>query len=185
MGAATREQARRPGKMSAMSHPSPGSPKIPSIEEHQADLGATRVQVAQYRERNAELENLMKKVKKKSVLQTDQFFGLKANLVDLEDRKKFIVVAGCKNPSPIGQYSPNLKGPPPHDWYQRQIAMVRNSTTRLISAEDAKASAPKVDSDFKEPDTFSDAPHRVRPNPHNYSPWQGLTLNHVRRQTDP
>eukprot|EP00928_Gymnodinium_smaydae_P070535 TRINITY_DN54347_c0_g1_i1.p1 TRINITY_DN54347_c0_g1~~TRINITY_DN54347_c0_g1_i1.p1 ORF type:complete len:235 (+),score=32.50 TRINITY_DN54347_c0_g1_i1:116-820(+) len=167
----------------SMSIPPPGSPLCASIEERQADLGSTRARIAAARERNAELELKKQQASSRCLKLSDMRRNMRADLVDLEDRAKFVRIATISNPSPIGQFSPNLKGPTPHDFYMRQVDLVRSTSSRLLETEAAKVGGGSASSQPTSPFTVP-RERRERYIASNYSPFQGLTENSVQGLQD-
>eukprot|EP00927_Polykrikos_kofoidii_P050453 TRINITY_DN44369_c0_g1_i1.p1 TRINITY_DN44369_c0_g1~~TRINITY_DN44369_c0_g1_i1.p1 ORF type:complete len:232 (+),score=31.61 TRINITY_DN44369_c0_g1_i1:211-906(+) len=164
--------------MTSMEISSPGV-LCPSIDEHQADLGTVKARLDALKERNGQLEFLKKKSQQRCDTQDQQRLDLKHDLQDQVDRAKFIRIASVPNPSPIGQYSGTLKCPPPAEWYQRQISLVRNNTQTLLIKEDDPTStvgAPNRTAEWKE--------ERQRLIPHNFSPYAGHTQSSVRGLSD-
>eukprot|EP00929_Paragymnodinium_shiwhaense_P065592 TRINITY_DN32865_c0_g1_i1.p2 TRINITY_DN32865_c0_g1~~TRINITY_DN32865_c0_g1_i1.p2 ORF type:complete len:245 (+),score=50.17 TRINITY_DN32865_c0_g1_i1:90-824(+) len=168
----------------------PGSTAVPSIEEHQANLGLVRSRIAAMRERNALLAKQTKSMRQKVSYQGDERAAARDALVDIDDRMKFVRIASVKNPSPIGQYAPNLKGPPAHEFYQRQVALVRNASQTLLSKEaeaaagkgGAKSGGAKVAGG-----KHADPAAEWRTERHiasNFSPFAGNTMNGVRYMED-
>lgn len=154
--------------------PVPGLPHHPSFEEYEVYRGTLRAKIAEMRSQNEALEARQKEVRRSALKHSKSFDGLRADLAGMEDRRKFIRIGSCENPAPYGQMAPKMKGPPPHEWYQRQVDMVRETTRRLLAEEEGTAS----------PRPRPDRTHRDRNIVSNFSCHSGLTANDLARRSD-
>jgi len=154
-----------------------------SLEEHEADLVATRTRIEELRERNKELQQGRKQLQNKIHGHFDNQFFLKSGLKDLKDRGKFVLVASNKNPGPIAQYAPSLTtGMEPHEVYTTSSTKVKNRAFTMLHNEAMQeaANSGTAPSVKKEPQQLP----MEKPLPANFSPHQGETHNSVRRQND-
>lgn len=152
----------------------PGLPHHPSFEEHEVDKGMLRARIAELKAQNQVLEGKQRKAFNSAFNHSQNFGHLRGDLANMEDRRKFIRIGSCENPAPYGQMAPKMKGPPPHEWYQRQVSMVRDTTRRLLAKEDGTA----------EPAPTPYLTTRDRSIVSNFSSHSGLTANEVARRSD-
>eukprot|EP00931_Biecheleriopsis_adriatica_P061503 TRINITY_DN3697_c1_g1_i1.p1 TRINITY_DN3697_c1_g1~~TRINITY_DN3697_c1_g1_i1.p1 ORF type:complete len:230 (+),score=45.22 TRINITY_DN3697_c1_g1_i1:38-727(+) len=153
--------------------------QCPSIGEYEANEGEVRRQIAELRAKNEKLKTEMKSTLRDNDVQTERAFWARRQTADLVDRAKYIQIASISNPAAIAQYCPNLKGPPPHQFYQEQVAKIRHKTRAQLMAEAARMSGSGGGVAAK-----TLPPPKSREVPCNFSPGSG-TENSIRKQADP
>lgn len=110
-------------------------PSVPSIEEHQAHVAETKRQAATIREKNKAMREQMQQLGRLSGFHNEAVFWARHDLKDLDDRAQFLRIATISNPSAIGQYAPNLKGPEPYQFYREQVEKVRAVSVGQLALE--------------------------------------------------
>jgi len=155
------------------------------MEEHEAHQSEARRLIQALREKNAEHEATKSRIAKKCNSHDENAFWTRRKLTDLDDRAKYLRIASVQNPSPIGQYSPNLQGPPAHGFYRESVSKLKEKSMRMLSDEAVKAGeafAVKAASS-REP-ARKNACTVSRGVASNFSPFQGQTRTTLGRQSD-
>mmetsp|Transcript_80333 Transcript_80333/g.152715 ORF Transcript_80333/g.152715 Transcript_80333/m.152715 type:complete len:232 (-) Transcript_80333:91-786(-) len=152
----------------------------PSIEEASADTQVLRQRIADLRERNATLFDRRSEMANKVQSHKDRRFHLERSLVDLKDRGKFMLVASNKNPGPIAQYAPNLSAEDPPEHYAQSNEKVKRKAFGMLHDEATRADKTKAPPPVKRRTEPVTPGHVVA----NFSPFQGDTLNSVRKLPD-
>mmetsp|Transcript_64819 Transcript_64819/g.193161 ORF Transcript_64819/g.193161 Transcript_64819/m.193161 type:complete len:234 (+) Transcript_64819:101-802(+) len=152
----------------------------PSLGEHEGHLDAHRRAIMELREKNAAMEEKRQQLLRACGQHNENIFWTSRSITDLEDRKKYLRTVSTPNPSSIGQYSPNLKGPPPHEFYQEQVDKVKYRSFTTLSAEAMKFGGLEGGASPSKPKASP-----ARRVPSNFSPFCGETLSSLQRKPDP
>jgi len=147
----------------------------PSLEEHDSYTVDFRRQVQELRAKNAKVQRQIAAITRKSEGHDKRADHIRSQLVDMEDRAKFVRVAQAAATQPKGNSAADI-------FYQEQNAKVRDTALSLLAAEASKFSpdSPGSSSSPSKRSTRSRQP--VRQVPSNFSPFQGWTENHTQRQ---
>mmetsp|Transcript_124846 Transcript_124846/g.353366 ORF Transcript_124846/g.353366 Transcript_124846/m.353366 type:complete len:244 (+) Transcript_124846:91-822(+) len=115
--------------------------RYPTIQEHETHSSEIRATLAGLRGENAALEEAMRQVARRTSGHSEQARLAGMALEELGGRATYLRIATIANPAPIGQYSPNLRGPTPHGFYEESVAKLRSRTLSDLSAEASRFSA--------------------------------------------
>uniref|UniRef100_A0A7S1RU91 Uncharacterized protein n=1 Tax=Alexandrium catenella TaxID=2925 RepID=A0A7S1RU91_ALECA len=155
------------------------STPYPAMDEHQDQLFMHRKAIMELKEKNAMMNDKMRQLSKSFGQHNEDIFWTQKSLVDLEDRKKYLRTVSTPNPSSIGQYSPNLKGPPAHEFYQQQVEKVKYRSFSTLTAEAVKFGG--IEGGASPPKVKASPARRV---PSNFSPFCGDTRSSLLKRPD-
>mmetsp|Transcript_5245 Transcript_5245/g.16886 ORF Transcript_5245/g.16886 Transcript_5245/m.16886 type:complete len:237 (+) Transcript_5245:78-788(+) len=154
----------------------------PALEEHEGHLDQHRKAIMELRERNAAINEKRQHLMRQCGKHDEDIFWTQRSMGDLEDRAKYLRTASTPNPSAIGQFSPNLKGPPPHEFYQQQVDKVKHRSFSTLTTEAIKFGALEGASTGASPSRPKPSP--VRRVPSNFSPFCGETSSSLQKRPD-